>query len=87
MRYFKICGLQRSSSIFISYANILKLFYLDQIISEPKTITPAASSLLDHIICNSKQKIYQSGTISIGLSDHFMTYCKKNISNGQICKN
>ena len=83
---FNISGLQRSSSIFKSYANILKLLNLDQIINEPTKITPTTSSLPDYILCNNKEKNCQSGTISISLSDHFMTYCTRKISKGQINK-
>ena len=54
---------------FKSYANILKLFNLDQIINEPTRITPATSSLLDHILCN-KKKQCQPDTISIVLSEN-----------------
>lgn len=41
---------------------------------------------MDHILCNNKEKICQSGTVPIGLSDHFLTYCTRKISKGQINK-
>ena len=72
---FNICWSQRSSSILKSYKNLLKLFDLEQIIAEPTRITPTSSSLIDHILCNNKEKVCQSGTIPIGISDHFLTYC------------
>ena len=56
-------------------------------IAEPTRITPTSNSLLDHILCNNKEKICQSGTIPIGLSDQFLTYCIRKISKGQINKN
>ena len=59
-----ICCLQRSSSIFQFYTNILKLFDLDKIIAEPTKITPTISSLLDHILCNNKEKLCQPATNS-----------------------
>ena len=83
---FNICCLQRSSSIFRFHANNLKLFDLDQMIAEPTRIPLTSRSLLDHILCNNKEKIFQSGTIPIGLSDHFLTYCTRKISKGQIHK-
>ena len=83
---FNICILQKSNSIFKAYANISKLFDLDQIITEPTRITDTTTSLLDHILCNNKEKNCQSGTISIGLSDHFLTYCTRKISKVQINK-
>ena len=83
---FNICYLQRSSNIFKSYNNVLKLFDLDQIITEPTRITNTTTSLLDHILCDNKEKICKSGTISVGLSDPFLTYCTRKISKGQINK-
>lgn len=81
---FNICSLQRASGIHRSYANNLKLFNLGQIINEPTRITNSSKSLLDHILCNNKEKICQSGTISIGLSDHFLIYYTRKISKIQI---
>ena len=83
---FNICYLQRSSNIFKSYNNVLKLFDLDQIITEPTRITNTTTSLLDHILCDNKEKICKSGTISVGLSDQFLTYCTRKISKVQINK-
>ena len=57
---------------------------MDQIIQEPTKITPTTSNLV--ILCNNKEKNCQCGTTSIGLSDHFMTYCTRKISKGQINK-
>ena len=83
---FNICWSQRSSSILKLYTNLLKLFDLEQIIAEPTRITPTSSSLIDHILCNNKEKVCQSGTMPIGISDHFLTYCTRKISKCQINK-
>ena len=42
--------------------------------------------LFDHILCNKKEKIVQSGTISLGLSDQNLIFCTRKISRGQINK-
>ena len=37
-------------------------------------------------MCNNKEKFCQSGTIPIGLSNHFLTYCTRKVSKGQFNK-
>ena len=74
-----ICFSQKNSPIYKEYSALLKLFSLDQIITEPTRITPTSSSVLDHILCNNKDKISQSGTISVGLSDHLLTFCTRKL--------
>ena len=37
------------------------------------------STLIDHILANQNEKITQSGHINIGLSDHQMGFCTRNI--------
>ena len=53
------------------------MFGLTQVIDQPTRSTPTSSSILDHILCNQKDKVYQSGTISLGLSDHCMVFCTR----------
>ena len=74
-----ICFKQKSSSLFKSYVSVLKMFDLHQLINESTRITKTSSSIIDHIITNSKDRVCQFGTISIGLSDHFMTFCTRKI--------
>ena len=74
---FNICCLQLSSSILKGYQNVLKLFNLEQIINEPTRVTNTNSSLLDHIVCNNREKIFQSGVIPVGLSDHSLIFCSR----------
>ena len=52
----------------------LRMFNFTQLINEATRVTSNSSTLIDHILSNSCEKICQSGTISIGLSDHFLTY-------------
>ena len=42
-------------------------------------ITCQSSSLIDHILTNSPDKLSQSGVIDICLSDHQMIYCTRRI--------
>ena len=38
------------------------------------------TSLLDHILTNSSERVSQSGVADVGLSDHQMTYCTRKIT-------
>ena len=58
------------------------MFNLQQIIGEPTRITNTSKSLIDHILCNIQDNIVQSGTISIGLGDHFLTFCTRKATRG-----
>ena len=62
------------------------MFNLTQLITEATRVTSSSSSLIDHILSNSCEKICQSGTISIGLSDHFLTFMTRKVVKGQISK-
>ena len=46
---------------------------------EPTRITCNSSTLLDHILSNSDEKISNSGIIDLGISDHHLTYCTRKI--------
>ena len=59
------------------YTEFCALHGLTQIIKKPTRITEKTSTLLDHILVNSKDKISQSGVIDLGLSDHQMIYCTR----------
>ena len=39
-----------------------------------------STSLLDHILTNSSERVSQSGVPDVGLSDHQMTYCTRKIT-------
>ena len=79
---FNICLFKKASSLYKAYANILRIFNLDQIITEPTRVSNTSSTLIDHILCNNKDRIFQSGTIPIGVSDHFITFCSRKVPKG-----
>ena len=62
------------------------MFNLKQLITAATRVTSSSSSLIDQILSNCCEKICQSGTISIGLSDHFLTYMTRKVVKGQISK-
>ena len=64
---------QKGSNLCKKNLEFLRMFNLTQLINEATRVTSNSSSLIDHILSNSCEKICQSGTISIGLSDDILT--------------
>ena len=52
------------------YKLLCQRYSLEQIIKHATRTTCNSSTLIDHILTNSKEKIPQSGVIDIGISDH-----------------
>ena len=52
------------------YKLLCQRYSLEQIIKHATRTTCNSSTLIDHILTNSKEKISQSGVIDIGVSDH-----------------
>ena len=46
-------------------------------VKSPTRITKNTSTILDHILTNSTDKIFQVGTTDVGLSDHQFIYCSR----------
>ena len=61
------------------YKELCQKFSLKQMLREPTRITCNSSTLLDHILSNSDEKISNSGIIDLGISDHHLTYCTRKI--------
>ena len=61
------------------YLEFCKTFGLKQIIKSPTRVTPNISTLIDHILTNTNEKITQCGLINIELSDHQMIFCTRKI--------
>ena len=59
------------------YREFCALHGLKQIIDSPTRVTKTSSTILDHILTNSKDKISQFGVIDVGLSDHQLIYCTR----------
>ena len=54
------------------YKQFISNFDLTQLIMNPTRVTCETSTLIDHILINSDEKISQYGVIDIGISDHQM---------------
>ena len=61
------------------YKDFCQSYSLKQMIRSPTRITCNTSSLIDHILSNSDEKISNSGVIDIGISDHQLIFFTRKI--------
>ena len=61
--------------------SLYELYQLSQLIKEPTRITIKSSSLIDHVVTNTTEKISQSGVLHTGISDHSLVYAIRKNSN------
>ena len=54
-----------------------------QIMTSYTHVTKTSSSLIDHILTNSQDRISQSGVIETTLSDHFSIFCSRKITRNK----
>ena len=59
---------------------LYELYQLSQLIDEATRVTMTTSSLIDHIVTNTPEKISDSGVIHTGLSDHSLVFAIRKIS-------
>ena len=53
------------------------MFNFKQLINKPTRVTPTSKSATDLIFVSDPQKVWQSGVVTFGVSDHFLTYCTR----------
>ena len=68
-----------TTSLINKYKEFCQTFSLTEIIKDTTRITCSTSSLLDHILTNSLEKISQKGTLDVSLSDHQLIYCTRKV--------
>ena len=73
--------LQLSSKLNKKYREFLNTHGLTQIIKESTRITDTSSSLLDHILVNTPEKITQQAVIAKAISDHDIILCTRKHTN------
>ena len=69
-----------SSPLFNKYKEFLSTFGLKQLIRSPTRVTCNTSSLIDHVLTNSEEKVSQSGVLEIGISDHQLIFCTRKLN-------
>ena len=79
-----IKGLNKVSSKTKKYLEFCKTFGLKQLIKSPTRVTHNTSTLINHILTNTNEKITQSGLIKIGLSDHQMIFYARIIKKEKV---
>ena len=62
------------------WKEFITTFGLKQLIKQPTRITTNSSSLIDHVLTNTKDKISNSGILDIGLSDHQLIFCTRKLT-------
>ena len=67
------------SNLMKPYVEVCSLHGLKQLIDSPTRITETSSTLLDHILTNSHEKVSQFGVLDLSLSDHQIIYCTRKI--------
>ena len=63
-----------STSLVSQYKLFCQRYSLEQIIKHATRTTCSSSTLIDHILTNSSEKISQSGVIDMGISEHQLIY-------------
>ena len=59
------------------YDEYCTLFGLKQLIKCPTRVTCNCSSILDHVLDSFPDRVFQSGVIDVGISDHQLIYCTR----------
>ena len=62
------------------YYEFCTMFGLKQLIEVPTRVTCSSSTIIDHILASFPNRVSQQGVIDVGLSDHQIVYCTREIS-------
>ena len=68
------------------YQEFCQIFSLKQLITCPTRVTCNTSSLIDHVLTNSSEKIFQSGIIDCGMSDPQLIICTRKVKRAKFNK-
>ena len=66
------------------YKEFCSLHGIEQLLTLPTRITKNSSSLLDHVLTNSADRISLFGIVNVGLSDHQLIYCTRKITRTRL---
>ena len=70
-----ICMKGLDSPYLRHYNQTIQAYSLKQLITDPTRVTAECSSIIDHILSNTNEKVKNRGVLPLGISDHFLTYC------------
>ena len=63
------------------YQEIFQIFSLKQLITCPKRVKCNTFSLIDHILTNTAEEIFQSGITDCGILDHHLFFLYKKVKS------
>ena len=66
-----------------SYIEFCSTLGLKQLIKAPTRITSSTSTLIDHILTSSSEKVVQASIIETSLSDHQLIFCTRKIKRAK----
>ena len=66
------------------YKEFCQKFSFTQLIRNPTRITSSSSTLLEHILSNSKYNVSHHGVIEIGLSDPRLIFCTRKLNRRKL---
>ena len=69
------------------WPNLIQLFDLTQLISNPTRVTPTTATLIDHVYTNVPSNISESFVSDLSISDHFPVCITRKFSNKMIKNN
>ena len=72
------------SSDIKNYIEFHSTLGLKQLIKVPKRITSNTSTLIDHILTSSSEKVVQAGITETSLSDHQFVFCTRKIKRANL---
>ena len=70
-------------TLIYKYQEFCQIFSLKQLITSPTLVTCNTSSLIDHTLTNSSEKIFQSSIIDCGISDHQLIFCTRQVKQAK----
>ena len=68
------------------YQEFCQIFFLKQLITCPTHVTCNGSSLIEHILTNSTEKIFQSSIVDCGMSDYQLILCTRKLKQAKFNK-
>ena len=69
------------------WSNLIQLFDLTQLISNPTRVTPTTATLIDHVYTNVPSNIFESFVSDLSISDHFPVCITRKVGNKMIKNN
>ena len=73
------CDFLKPTNYTAHLKRLIKTYSLAQLIKEPTRTTHTTQTIIDHIITNRPERVYESGVIPCGISDHDLIFMTKKI--------